>query len=435
MRAVITRNKFIDYTYIIVRSGKGGDGAVSFRHERFAPRGGPDGGNGGKGGNIIIQATKNLDTLDYFVHHHHFLAENGKNGSSSNKYGRHSEDIVMKVPVGTIVIDRDLNKVLADLNEDGKLIIVAKGGRGGKGNKSFATPTERAPHYSEKGESGEEKRLELRLKLISDVGVVGFPNAGKSTLLTKVTNAHPTIANYAFTTLSPKIGVVDISTGKHFVMADLPGLIEGASDGRGMGNEFLSHIERTKVLLFLVDGSDKKQILPVYHMLLNELEKYKIKLLEKKRVIAINKIDLWSVRRVKELKEKFEKLGEEVYFISALNKINLPELLERLYILVQNTKPEKIVQDEETVISLTSKDLKKFLKIEKIGAHTFRVSQDEIERRVQLTDFERMGSLAELMRFFDKIDLDKELKRAGAEEGDRTLIGNRSFIYKEDGKR
>ncbi len=418
-----------------MRSGKGGDGAVSFRHERFAPHGGPDGGNGGKGGDVIIKAFKNIDTLNFFVHHHHFFAEDGENGKSSRKNGKGGEEIIMKVPVGTIVIDRDSNKVLADLNDNFKMVIVAKGGKGGKGNRSFATPTERAPHYSESGEAGEERRLELRLKLISDVSVVGFPNAGKSTLLSKVTNAHPTIANYAFTTLSPKIGVVDIGMGKHFIMADLPGLIEGASDGKGMGNEFLSHIERTKVLLFLIDGSDKKQIFPVYDALLGEMRKYKIKLLNKKRIIAINKIDLWNIRRVKEIREKFEKLGEEVYFISALNGINLQNLLERFYKLVQQAKPEELVKEEETVISLTDKELKRFLRIERIESHTFRVLQNEIERRVQLTNFERRGSIEELIRFFDRIGLEKELKRAGVKEGDRIVIGNRSFIHKEDGKR
>jgi len=418
-----------------VRSGKGGDGAVSFRHERFAPRGGPDGGDGGKGGDVIIQATKKLDTLQYFLHHHHFFAENGENGKSSNKHGKSGKDLIIYVPVGTVVIDRDTNQVIADLNEDGKKIVVARGGKGGKGNKSFATPTERAPHYSERGEKGEEKRLELRLKLISDVGIVGFPNAGKSTLLSKVTNAHPTVANYAFTTLSPKIGVVDLGMGKRFVMADLPGLISGASEGKGMGNEFLSHIERTKVLLFLIDGSDKKKIFPTYEALLNELRKYKANLLNKKRIIAVNKIDLWNVKRVKEIRDKFNKLGEEVYFISALQGLNLNEMLERLYNLVKTAKAEEVAEEQEKVISLSENDLKKFLRIERIDDHTFRVSQEEIERRVELTDFERMGSVSELLRFFDRIRLEKELKRAGVKEGDRILIGNHSFIFREDEKK
>ncbi len=416
-----------------MRSGKGGDGAVSFRHERFAPRGGPDGGDGGKGGDVIIKANKNIDTLNFFIHHHHFFAENGENGKSRNRHGRNGKDIVIEVPVGTVVIDRDSEKVIADLDKDGKSVVVARGGKGGRGNKSFATSTERAPHYSEKGEPGVEKRLELRLKILSDVGIVGLPNAGKSTLLSKVTNARPTVANYAFTTLSPKIGVVDLGEGRRFIMADLPGLIEGASEGKGMGNEFLAHIERTKVLLFLIDGSDRKSIFPTYNALLNELRKYNSKLLEKSRVIAINKIDTWKVKRVKEIREKFSKLGETVFFISAKEETGIRDLLEHLYYLVQNTKNVTSLEGSaEEVIKLKPEDTDKFFRVEKVDDHTFRIRQKEIERYVSLTDFDRTGSVAELMRYFKRINLDKKLKQAGIKEGDRVIIGNKTFIYKED---
>lgn len=416
-----------------MRSGKGGDGAVSFRHERFAPRGGPDGGDGGKGGNVIIKANKNIDTLNFFIHHHHFFAENGENGKSRNKHGKNGKDVIIEVPVGTLVIDRETEKIIADLNEDGKSVIVAKGGKGGKGNKSFATPVERAPHYSEKGDPGVERRLELRLKILSDVGIVGFPNAGKSTLLSKVSNAHPTIANYAFTTLSPKIGVADLGAGKRFVMADLPGLIEGASEGKGMGNEFLAHIERTKVLLFLIDGSERKSIFRTYNALLNELRKYKPELLQKKRVIAINKIDTWKIRRTKEIREKFSKLNETVFFISAKEEIGLNDLLEYLYYLVSSESSATIEKQEtEEVITLKTSDKDKFFRIEKIDSHTFRIHQKEIERYVSLTDFERRGSVAELLRYFKRINLDRKLKQAGVKEGDRVIIGDRSFIFKEN---
>jgi GTP-binding protein len=416
-----------------VRSGKGGDGAVSFRHERFAPRGGPDGGDGGKGGDVIIKANKNIDTLNFFIHHHHFFAENGENGKSRNKHGKNGKDVIIEVPVGTLVIDRETEKIIADLNEDGKSVIVAKGGKGGKGNKSFATPVERAPHYSEKGEPGVERRLELRLKILSDVGIVGFPNAGKSTLLSKVSNARPTIANYAFTTLSPKIGVVDLGEGKRFVMADLPGLIEGASEGKGMGNEFLAHIERTKVLLFLIDGSERKSIFRTYNALLNELRKYKPELLQKKRVIAINKIDTWKIRRTKEIREKFSKLNETVFFISAKEEIGLNDLLEYLYYLVNSESSATIEEPEtEEVITLKTSDKDRFFRIEKIDSHTFRIHQKEIERYVSLTDFERRGSVAELLRYFKRINLDRKLKQAGVKEGDRVIIGDRSFIFKEN---
>ena len=416
-----------------MRSGKGGDGAVSFRHERYAPRGGPDGGDGGKGGDVIIKANKNIDTLNFFIHHHHFFAENGENGKSGNKHGKNGKDMIIEVPVGTLVIDRSNGKILADLNEDGKSVVVAKGGKGGRGNKSFATAVERAPHYSEKGEPGVEKKLELRLKILSDVGIVGFPNAGKSTLLSKVTNAHPTIANYAFTTLSPKIGVVDLGEGKRFVMADLPGLIEGASEGKGMGNEFLAHIERAKVLLFLIDGTDKKSIFPTYNALLNELRKYKPELLQRDRVIAVNKIDTWKVKRVKEIRDKFTKLGEAVFFISAKTGEGIIDLLEYLYQLVKNANAPEIKEETpEEVISLKPADSDKFLRIEKVAEHVFRIHQKEIERYVSLTDFDRIGSVAELMRYFKRINLDKKLKQAGVKEGDKVIIGNQTFTYKED---
>ncbi len=416
-----------------MRSGKGGDGAVSFRHERFAPRGGPDGGDGGKGGDVIIKANKNVNTLNFFVHHHHFFAENGENGKSRNKHGRKGKDTIIEVPVGTLVIDRDTKRVIADLNKDGKSVIVAKGGNGGRGNKSFATAVERAPHYSEKGEPGIERKLELRLKILSDVGIVGFPNAGKSTLLSKITHARPTIANYAFTTLSPKIGVADLGEGKKFVIADLPGLIEGASEGKGMGNEFLTHIERTKVLLFLIDGSDKKSIFKAYNTLLNELRKYNPALLQKNRVIAVNKIDTWKIKRVKEIREKFAGLGETVFFVSAKENIGLKELSEYLYRLVKDAgETPNLTEDLEETIGLRSKDLHRFLRIEKIDKNTFRISQKEIERYVSLTDFERIGSVAELMRYFKRINLDRKLKQAGVKEGNKVIIGNRIFIYKED---
>jgi len=399
------------------------------------PKGGPDGGDGGKGGDVIIRANKKIDTLNFFIYHHHFFAENGENGSSSNRHGKNGKDVVIEVPVGTVVIDRNTENIIADLNEDGKSVVVAKGGKGGRGNKSFATSTERSPHYSEKGKSGEEKKLELRLKILSDVGIIGFPNAGKSTLLAKVTNAKPTIGSYAFTTLSPKIGVVELAPGKQFIIAEIPGIIQGASKGKGMGNEFLSHVERTKVLLIMIDGSNRKNIFVYYNTLLNELKEYNPELLSKRRIIVINKIDQWKVKRKKELQKKFEALGEKVFFISAETGVGVKELLEELYKLVSSIKENHTeAETPEQTITLTKEDLKKFLKIEKIDEHTFKIEQEEIERRVELTDFNRMGSIAELMRYFERINIDNKLKQAGVKEGDRIIIGNKSFIFHQDKK-
>lgn len=383
---------------------------------------------------MIIQATQNLNTLNHFIHQKHFAAENGESGKSANKHGKNGKDIIIMVPRGTIILNRDTNEIIADLDKDNQSVVVAKGGKGGKGNKSFATPTERAPHYSENGEKSKTIRIELRLKILSDVGIIGLPNAGKSTLLTAVSNAKPTIANYPFTTLSPKIGMVKIDMNKSFLMADLPGLIEGASKGKGMGNEFLAHIERTKVLLVLIDGTERKKILSAFKDLSNELREYNPGILNKQRVVVVNKIDLWSTKRTKEIKDKFNKLGEEVYFISALHKIGLDPLLYRLHELVLSAALEKKTAVKEKTITLSEDDLKKFLKIEKIDSHTFKATQDELERRVQLSDLEKTGSIAELFRFFKKIKLEKELIRAGIKDGDRVIIGNKSFIFKQDEK-
>jgi GTP-binding protein len=339
------------------------------------------------------------------------------------------------VPRGTIIINKDTNEIIADLDKDNQSVVVARGGKGGKGNKSFATPTERAPHYSENGGKDTTLRIELRLKILSDVGIIGLPNAGKSTLLTAVSNAKPTIANYPFTTLSPKIGMVKIDVNKRFLMADLPGLIEGASKGKGMGNEFLAHVERTKVLLVLIDGTERTKILSAFKNLAKELKEYNPGILNKQRVVVVNKIDLWSTKRTKEIKDKFNKLGEEVYFISALHKTGLDPLLQRLYELVLSAVPEKkTTVVKEKTIQLTETDLRKFLKIEKTDSHTFKVTQDELERRVQLSDLTKTGSIGELNRFFKKIKLEKELIRAGIKEGDRVIIGNKSFIFEQDEK-
>jgi len=419
----------IDHAYIRVRSGKGGDGAISFRREKFIPKGGPDGGNGGKGGDVIIKANRNLTTLQNFLYKKHFFAENGENGGSRLKHGKNGSDLIIEVPVGTTIIDRSTGKVIAELNKDGESVVVAKGGKGGRGNKAFTTSTERAPRYSEKGEPYEEKDLELVLKIISDVGIVGFPNAGKSTFISKVSNAHPEIAPYPFTTLSPKIGVVKLDEFRSFVIADLPGLIEGASLGKGMGNQFLSHIEKTKVLMLLIDGSERSSIKKTYKTLLKELENYNPELLNKKRIIVINKIDTWKRKRTKEIKDFFDKVHEEVFFISALKGIGVKEVLEKLYQLVQETNETK--EEETHGEEITLKKTKELV-IEKIDEHTFKVSYPELERRVELTNFERSGSVNELLRYFDRIGLEKKLKSLGIEEGDRVIIGDKSFIYHKE---
>lgn len=334
--------------------------------------------------------------------------------------------------MGTLVIDRDSQKILCDLDKEGETFTVAQGGKGGRGNKHFATSRERTPHYSEKGQPFQERNLALQLKILSHVGIVGAPNAGKSTLLSKVSNAKPAIGDYEFTTLTPKIGVVDLGFNKRFTVAELPGLIEGAHLGKGMGNEFLSHVERTKVLLFLIDGSNKKQIKSMYKMLLDELGSYNEDLLNKKRLIVINKIDTWKNHRKKELTDFFKRVHEEVFFLSALKNIGISELVEKLSQIVSSVQEEETKYPEEGILITEAKGGKEPVKIKRINDKTYKIINTEIERRVALTDFRRYGSVNELLRYFDKMKLELHLKKQGVKEGDRIFIGEKSFIFKED---
>lgn len=326
--------KFIDEAKIYVKAGDGGNGCVSFRREKYVPKGGPDGGDGGKGGDVFLRANSSLRTLLKFHYNQHFRAERGGHGKGKNMTGRNGKPLIIDVPVGTVVYDANTMELIADLDEDKKMVLVAKGGRGGRGNARFATPTRRAPLIAEKGEKGEERVLKLELKLLADVGIIGFPNVGKSTLISMISRARPKIADYPFTTLVPNLGVVEFHD-KTFVVADMPGLIEGAHRGAGLGIRFLKHIERTKVLLHIIDPSQtdsSRKVFALYHALRKELEGYKKELLDKKEVVAINKIDLTHVReKIDEIKEVFSKEGIEPVFISAFTGENLKELLQRLY--------------------------------------------------------------------------------------------------------
>ncbi|MCS7013964.1 MAG: GTPase ObgE [Chloroherpetonaceae bacterium] len=282
---------FIDSARIFVKAGDGGDGAVSFRREKFVPKGGPDGGDGGKGGDIVLEADRNLATLLDFRYRAHYQAERGQHGQGANKTGRSGKDVVIRVPCGTLVKDADTGELLADLTEHGERIVVAKGGHGGRGNQHFATPTHRAPRYAEPGQKGEARTLLLELKLLADVGLVGFPNAGKSTLIAALSAARPKIADYPFTTLEPNLGIVPYRDYQSFVMADIPGIIEGASEGKGLGIRFLKHIERTKVLAILIPCTSpdmKKE----YEILMHELKKFSPELAQKPKVVVISKMDL-----------------------------------------------------------------------------------------------------------------------------------------------
>ncbi|MBK8944964.1 MAG: GTPase ObgE [Ignavibacteriae bacterium] len=322
---------FIDYAEIFVKAGNGGNGSVSFRREKYVPKGGPSGGNGGKGGDVIIKVDTNLHTLLDFKYQRKYLAENGNNGEKSLKDGKGGSDLIIKVPKGTLIIDKNEEKILADLNEDNSEIVIAKGGRGGKGNSNFATSTNQAPRFAESGKPGSELNIALELKLVADIGLVGFPNAGKSTLISTISAARPKIADYPFTTLKPNLGIVQYKDFQSFTVADIPGIIEGAHLGKGLGHEFLKHIERTEILLILID-STSENISKDYKILLNELNKYSKILFGKKKIIGISKIDLIEPKILEKLKKKLQKtFSEEIIFFSSASKINISELIDRLW--------------------------------------------------------------------------------------------------------
>jgi len=322
---------FIDHAEIFVSAGNGGDGAVAFRREKYVPKGGPSGGNGGKGGDVIVKVDSNLHTLLDFRYKKKYLAEDGKNGLKSLKDGKSGEDLIITVPKGTMIKNKESGDVIFDLDEEDSSFILAKGGRGGKGNSNFATSTNQTPRYAQHGRPGEENYVVFELKLIADVGLVGFPNAGKSTLISKVSAARPKIADYPFTTLKPNLGIVQYRDFSSFAIADIPGIIEGAHLGKGLGHEFLKHIERTELLLILID-STSENIKKDYDILLKELNNYSKLLFKKKKIIGISKIDLLTSEDITKLKSKLSKIfDEEVMFFSAVSGSNIQELLDRLW--------------------------------------------------------------------------------------------------------
>ena len=325
---------FLDRVKIYVKGGRGGNGAVAFLREKFRPKGGPAGGDGGKGGDVVLVATSSKHTLLDFKYHRHFIAENGEHGKGKNQKGKDGEDLIVYVPLGTVVKDAETGEVICDLVEEGQRCVVARGGRGGRGNARFATPTDQAPRYAEPGEEGEERWLILELKLIADVGIIGLPNAGKSTLLSKLTRARPKIANYPFTTITPNLGVLELDEERRIVLADIPGLIEDAHRGAGLGHEFLRHIERTTMLLHLIDVSDFRERDPIeaFRTVNRELELYSRELARKPQIVVGNKVDSLSDRGyLKKLEEAFRDMGYDFYWVSALTGEGVEELKEVLW--------------------------------------------------------------------------------------------------------
>jgi len=329
---------FVDEAKIKVKAGDGGNGSVSFRREKYVPKGGPDGGDGGKGGDVIFFADPNLDTLMDFAGRHNWYAQNGGAGSSKNKSGLNGEDLIIKVPPGTLIYDTDLDLLLKDLDEPGMKVCICQGGKGGKGNKKFATSIYQAPRFAEPGTPGLERNLRLELKLIADVGLVGMPNAGKSTLISRCSKARPKIASYPFTTLEPVLGIVELTGERRIVMADLPGLIEGAHEGTGLGFEFLKHIERTRIIVHILDimPADESDPVKNYRQIRKELEKYSELLAKKKEVIVANKIDLDCEGTI--VKKLQKKLRHRIYPISAVTGEGIKDLCETLWKKVQSAK-------------------------------------------------------------------------------------------------
>jgi GTP-binding protein len=329
---------FIDYAEISISAGNGGDGAVTFRREKYVPKGGPSGGNGGNGGSIIIEAHHNLSTLLDFRYKKKYKAGNGEPGGSSKKDGKNGRDVIIKVPVGTVIKDAEDNNILFDLDEDRKRVVAATGGRGGKGNANFATPTNQTPRYAEPGKPGTKKNIILELKLIADVGLVGFPNSGKSTLISVISAARPKIADYPFTTLEPNLGIVQYKDYNSFTVADIPGIIEGAHLGKGLGLKFLRHIERTKVLAFLIDITSENYV-NEFKVLLNELKSYSKKLAEKPRLIVLTKIDLIEESELKKLlRKKLKDYTGTIHYISSVTGVGVPKLLNLLWDMIETEK-------------------------------------------------------------------------------------------------
>lgn len=426
---------FADRARITICSGKGGDGHVSFRRELFVAAGGPDGGNGGKGGDVIFEVDKGQTTLGDYRHHHKFSAENGKDGGKQRCHGANGSDIVLKVPEGTVIKDAESGKVIADMSGDNLRQIILRGGKGGLGNMNYATATMQVPKYAQPGKPAKMLDVLLELKVIADVGLVGFPNVGKSTFLSRVTNAKPKIANYHFTTLSPNLGVVDLN-GKGFVIADIPGLIEGASEGVGLGHEFLRHIERTRVMIHLVDAASTEGRDPIddIYKINHELEVYNADLAKRPQVIAANKIDVIYSEDddpVERIRKEFEPQGVKVFPISAVSGKGVKELLYYVQELLDSLPQEKIVFEPEFFPDEINADSSLPYTVEKSAEeeHTFIVEGPRIEKMLGYTNLESEKGFMFFQKFLKDTGILDELEEAGIEEGDTVRMYGLAFDY------
>lgn len=426
---------FYDYAKVNVKAGDGGNGIVAFRREKYVPKGGPAGGDGGKGGSIILRADEGLRTLIDFRYQTHYKGKRGDHGSGAKQHGRSADDIVLRVPVGTVVRDADTKKLLGDLRHHGQEIVVAQGGRGGRGNARFVSSTHRAPAFAENGEKGEERWITLELKLLADVGLVGFPNVGKSTIISRVSAAKPKIANYHFTTLEPNLGMVRVDAGRSFVIADVPGLVEGAAEGAGLGHRFLRHVERTRVLVHVVDlsGSEGRDPLEDLAVIRGELERYAPQLNEKPMVIVANKVDLMSDD---DRDAAFARLSEaypevRIFPMSAATDSDLNELVYHLADILDAIGPVEYAEEDFEPVEEEPQKQEAPFRVQKIGPDAYEVVGPEIDGLVGRTQFERDEAVERFMKILDNMGIEKALREAGIQDGDTVIVGPMALDYLE----
>ncbi len=436
---------FVDRAKITIKSGKGGNGAVTFRREPFVPEGGPDGGDGGKGGDVVFTADENLRTLMDFRYKRKYEAESGQNGMKKKRFGKNGEDLVIKVPVGTMVIDEASGKIMADMTEHGQSFVAAKGGRGGRGNARFATPTRQAPNFAEAGGFAKERQVILEMKLIADVGLVGFPNVGKSSLLSVATSARPKIANYHFTTIDPNLGVVSIYDNS-FVMADIAGIIEGAHEGAGLGHYFLKHIERTKVLIHIVDvsGSEGRDPKEDFDKINSELEQYSKKLMKKPQIVAANKIDILGCTDPEDLeicdeyiefKEYAENKGYKVMPMSAASGFGVKEVIDEAYrqLLEVEANPQEEYNELEYfdfAVDDVDEDYSKVFA--EYDGENYIITGRQLEKIFNSTNFNDAGSRRYLFKYIENSGVYDELREMGIEEGDTIKLFDMEFEYYDE---
>ena len=420
---------FIDVAKIELKAGKGGDGSVAFRREKYEPSGGPAGGDGGDGGSIIIVADKDIKTLMDYSYKSIYKAENGGDGRNKKQFGKKGEDLILKVPVGTLIKDYDTDTVIYDVKHDKEEFVICKGGKGGKGNVHFKSSIRQAPRFAEPGAKGEEKTIKLELKLLADVGLIGLPNVGKSTLLSIMSNARPKIANYHFTTLEPNLGVCKVGE-KSFVLADIPGLIEGASEGLGLGHDFLKHIERTKILVHVLDisGSEGRNPIEDFELINSELASYNIKLNDKKMLVVLNKTDLGAEDNIKEFREKYSDKVDEIVEISAATTENVDKLMYLIADTLDSIEDDYSTLDEQYVYFEEEKEPDFKVRREN---ENYIVKGPLIENLIYRTNFEVYESVNHLQKVLEDKGVIQQLKDLGIQDGDNVVIGDVEFDFYE----